>query len=52
VEKERKSEEVAHVASLQKVQQERLAYSLWTKAQEYSGIQGMPPRSATLEQRG
>ena len=53
VEKKRRSEKVAHVVSLQKVQQEeRLVCSLWRKAQEYSGTWEMPLRSATLEQKG
>ena len=54
VEKEKRSSEKAvHVVSLQKAQQEeRPAYSLWRKAQEYSSIWGMPPRSTALEQRG
>ena len=48
--RERKSEEVVHAASLQKVQQEEgLACSLWRKAQEYSGTRGIPLRSAILE---
>jgi len=37
----------------QKAQQEkRLAHSLWRKAQEYSGTQGMPPKGAALEKKG
>ena len=41
------------MARLQKVQQEkRLVHFLWRKAQEYSGAQSMPLRSAALEQRG
>jgi len=52
VEKKRRSEEAVCTASLQKAQQkERLAHSLWRKVQEHSGTWGMPPRSATLEQR-
>ena len=52
VEKERRSEEVVYAASLQKAQQEkRPVCSLWRKVQKYSGAWGMPPRSATLEQR-
>jgi len=53
VEKERRSKEAAYAASLQKVQQEeRLVCSLWRKAQKHSGAWGMPPKNATLEQRG
>ena len=54
VEKEkRRRKKAVYVVSLQKVQQEkRLVHSLWRKAQEYSSIWGMPPRSAALEGRG
>jgi len=53
MEKERRSKEAAYAISLQKMQQEkRPACSLWRKAQEHSSTWGMPPRSATLEQRG
>ena len=34
-----------------KRKEERLVYSLWRKAQEYSSAWGMPQRSAVLEQK-
>ena len=51
VEKERRrSEKVACVVSLQKVQQEkRLVYSLWRKEQKYCNKRDMLPRGTTLE---
>jgi len=51
VEKERRrSEKVAYVVSLQKVQQEkRLVHSLWRKEQKYCSKRDMLPRGTTLE---
>jgi len=44
---------VAHMTRPQKAQQEkRPVYSLQRKAQEHSGAQDMPPKGATLEERG
>ena len=53
VEKKRKRDKKAvYTASPQKIQQEkRLVHSLQKKAQKYSSVQGMSPRSTALEQR-
>jgi len=41
------------VARLQKTQQEKKpVHSLWRKVQEHSGMRGMPPKGAALEERG
>jgi len=33
-------------------QKRRPVYSLWRKAQEHSGMQGMPPKGTVLEKEG
>jgi len=46
-------ERAVHMMRPQKAQQEkRLVYSLQRKAQENSSAQDMPPKGATLEERG
>jgi len=46
-------ERVACVTRPQNAQQEKkLAHSLWRKAQEHSGMQGMPLKGTALEKRG
>ena len=43
---------MAYVARPQNAQQERKPVCpLWKKVQEYNSMQGMPPKSAALEER-